>query len=438
VNTGFTRHAILALSQRNDFATGPPMSKIIVSYRRSDSQAVAGRIVDHLISHFGADAVFMDVDNIPFGIDFRDHIHSVLSKAAVLIAIVGPDWLGVDDEKHRRIDDEDDPVRVELETALKQKLLVIPVLVNDATMPKAGTLPDTLRGFSFLNAAPVDVGRDFRPHVDRLVRSIESVLAARSDATALTAADAAAAAPGGPAPAPSRPGNSSAMLIAAAIALLVVAGGGAWWFGAPSSHGSGTAALPTATTPAPSLPTVIAQAAPAASPPAGPPTDDIRWDVLKDTTDVGLLIRFIEQYPDSKHRAEAEHRIGLLTQQTQPQPQPGTMAVPSSAPAAAPAAAAPDPTDEKDWAVIQKTNSYESYQAYVRRHPQGAHVAEAIKAAVDNALIAEPAVGRLPTGETVLVDDRVCDADHIKAITGGDVNKGVSRTKKCVPRSMPF
>ena len=164
--------------------------------------------------------------------------------------------------------------------------------------------------------------------------------------------------------------------------------------------------------------------------------------MLKDTTDVGLLVRFIEQYPDSKHRAEAEQRIANLAQQSpeqpQAQPQQSVTAVPSSAPAATPPPTPVDPADEKDWTAAQKANSYEAYQAYVRRHPQGVHVAEAIKDALDGALIAEPAVGRLPTGETVLVDDRVCDASHIKAITGGDVTKGITRTKKCVPREMPF
>jgi hypothetical protein len=255
------------------------------------------------------------------------------------------------------------------------------------------------------------------------------------------------------------------MLIAAGVAIAV--GGGAWWwFGAASSRSSGDAPpmakvadapSPAATamsapssqnragkiepTPssAPGL-TATPTALPPAPPAPAPSADDIRWDLLKDTSDVGLLLRFVEQYPDSKHRADAEHRIAVLAAQHPPEAAPeaqaGIMPVPSSAPAAPTPAA--DPSDERDWAQIQKVNSYEAYQAYVRRHPQGAHVADAVKAAVENALIAEPAIGRLPTGETVLVDDRVCNADHIKAITGGDVNKGISRTKKCVPRSNPF
>ena len=49
------------------------MSKIFLSYRRQDSAGIAGRIYDRLRAHFGDDAIFMDIDNIPFGVDFRVH-----------------------------------------------------------------------------------------------------------------------------------------------------------------------------------------------------------------------------------------------------------------------------------------------------------------------------------------------------------------------------
>src|ERR1700722_15071366 len=100
------------------------MSKIVVSYRRSDSQAIAGRIVDRLIAEFGEQSVFMDVDNIPFGIDFRHHIQSALAQAQVLIAVGGPDWLGAGADGGSRIWEEDDPVPVEIETALRHEVVV--------------------------------------------------------------------------------------------------------------------------------------------------------------------------------------------------------------------------------------------------------------------------------------------------------------------------
>jgi TIR domain len=152
------------------------MSKIIISYRRADSAAISGRIFDRLASHYGDDAVFMDVDKIPFGTDFREHIRKVLLEGDILLAVIGPNWLGKGTDGTSRIKDEADPVRVELETALRQKTRLIPVLVDGAAMPSTADLPDALRDLAYLNAAPLDVGRDFRAHMDRLIRSIDEVL----------------------------------------------------------------------------------------------------------------------------------------------------------------------------------------------------------------------------------------------------------------------
>ena len=79
------------------------MAKIIISYRRSDSQAMAGRIFDRLSGHYGEAAIFMDIDAIPFGIDFRKHIGDVLRQCDVLIAVVEPHWLGRRDDGGNRI-----------------------------------------------------------------------------------------------------------------------------------------------------------------------------------------------------------------------------------------------------------------------------------------------------------------------------------------------
>src|SRR5262249_60236265 len=63
-----------------------------------------------------------------------------------------------------------------IERALRQKTRIIPVLGEGASMPGVADLPDALRDFAYLNAAPIDVGRDFRAHMDRLIRSIDDVL----------------------------------------------------------------------------------------------------------------------------------------------------------------------------------------------------------------------------------------------------------------------
>jgi hypothetical protein len=159
------------------------MPKILISYRRSDSAAMAGRICDRLIARYGPDSVFLDIDNIPFAIDFRDHVRDTLKQSDVVLAVVGPRWRGAG-EGHVRLEDADDPVRVEIELAITAGIPIFPVLVDGATMPQAPDLPDSLKRFAFINAAPVDTGRDFHQHVDRLIRSLDQMLGAKAGAPA--------------------------------------------------------------------------------------------------------------------------------------------------------------------------------------------------------------------------------------------------------------
>jgi formylglycine-generating enzyme required for sulfatase activity len=149
------------------------MPKIFLSYRREDSAGVSGRIYDRLCSHFGHDAVFMDVDSIPFGEDFRKHIDSAVSQCDLVLVVIGPKWVGEADA-HRRIDDRRDFVRIEIESALNREIPVIPILIDRTRMPIEGDLPPSLAELTFRNAIEVDQGRDFHPHVDRLVQGIES------------------------------------------------------------------------------------------------------------------------------------------------------------------------------------------------------------------------------------------------------------------------
>jgi TIR domain len=151
------------------------MPKITISYRRTDS-AIVGRIFDHLTSHYGKDAVFMDIDNVPFGIDFRSHTRDALLESGMLIAVVGPNWIGERPDGTVRIQDEADPVRVEIETAIANRTPIIPVLVDGAIMPRGDDLPSTLGNFAYLNAAHVASGRDFRAHVERLIGAIDQTL----------------------------------------------------------------------------------------------------------------------------------------------------------------------------------------------------------------------------------------------------------------------
>jgi hypothetical protein len=149
---------------------------ILISYRRADSDAIAGRIRDRVAGCFGDNCVFMDIDSIPFGTDFRQQVQNAMMENDLVLAIIGPKWVGAARGGSLRIHDEADPVRVEIETAFKRGIPVIPVLVGKATMPKAADLPEGLKDLSFLNAAEVSAGRDFNQHIERLLRSMQSFI----------------------------------------------------------------------------------------------------------------------------------------------------------------------------------------------------------------------------------------------------------------------
>jgi hypothetical protein len=134
---------------------------------------MAGRICDQLKARFGENSVYMDIDNIPVGIDFWEHINTALDQAEVLIAVVGPKWLGTRRNGRPRIMEDHDFVRTEVEVALQRGIRVVPVLVDGAAMPDRKDLPESMKSFTYRNAASVDAGVDFHQHVERLARSIE-------------------------------------------------------------------------------------------------------------------------------------------------------------------------------------------------------------------------------------------------------------------------
>jgi len=161
---------------------------IAISYRRDDSTSVAGRLHDRLLTEFGKANVFMDFDSIPYGVDFREHIKRTLERADVVVAVVGPGWLGAQKEA-RRIDDPSDFVRLEIAGALHRGIPVIPFLIDDTPMPKPDMLPPDMQGFAFRNALMLDSGIDFHHHADRLVAGIRQLFEDAAANTTITPAE---------------------------------------------------------------------------------------------------------------------------------------------------------------------------------------------------------------------------------------------------------
>lgn len=154
------------------------MPKIAISYRRSDAD-VTGRIFDRLVQRYGKESVFRDIDNIPFGMDFRKVVNEALQGTDALVAIVGPNWRGARTFGGAKIKEANDYVRIEVETALQRNIPVIPVLIGGAALPRPTQLPDGLREFSFRNAASIESGRNFDTDTERLIRSMDQLFKER-------------------------------------------------------------------------------------------------------------------------------------------------------------------------------------------------------------------------------------------------------------------
>lgn len=149
------------------------MPRVFLSYRRDDTAAVAGRIHDQLISCFGHESVFRDVDSIPSGLDFRETLEQAVTECDVLLALIGEMWLQPEESGKRRLDNPSDYVRTEIALALARNKPVIPILVGRVRMPSQVELPDDLKELVFRNASRVDHEWGFQTQMLKLIRDIE-------------------------------------------------------------------------------------------------------------------------------------------------------------------------------------------------------------------------------------------------------------------------
>lgn len=152
-------------------AKGKPGKNIFISYREKDSAGEAGRLVDSLKEHFEDDQIFMDIDKIEPGVDFSDAISHSLECCDVMLAIIGPRWMG-DNKQTSRIKNDGDWVRLEIATALARNVRVVPVLVDGAELPTAEELPEDLQPLLKRQAYEISNKR-WRYDTDQLIDFLE-------------------------------------------------------------------------------------------------------------------------------------------------------------------------------------------------------------------------------------------------------------------------
>ena len=222
-----------------------PLSLIFISYRRDDSAPYAGRLYDRLTARFGKGQVFMDIDQIGPGEDFVEVIDRKVGACGVAVILIGKAWLNASDaDGKRRLDDPEDPVHLEVAAALKRNILVLPVLVGGATMPKMRQLPAPLAMLSRRNAVEISDSR-FHADVDKLIEALER---AASNADEPGAASALSRRPRWSTRSFAIAAGVAVVAVVAAVGLTTLRGNGA---GGPAPGATGTPVAAASLEPAP-------------------------------------------------------------------------------------------------------------------------------------------------------------------------------------------
>ena len=134
--------------------------RIFMSYRRRDARGYAGWLRYCLAPKYGEGNIFRDIEKIGGGQDFMDRIDRSIRNCHVVMVLMADEWSDISHKGGgRRLDDEDDPVRMEVEAAFKHRRQIMPILVEGAPMPKADELSSSIAGLTRLHALPLTDAR---------------------------------------------------------------------------------------------------------------------------------------------------------------------------------------------------------------------------------------------------------------------------------------
>jgi hypothetical protein len=175
--TPFSPAALPAPSSAGLRLERPARDLIFISYRREGTSAHVLALLAPMRQRFGAERLFKDSDNIHPGQDFVTAIRRTLESCAVMLVVIGKEWATIDVRtKRRRLDNPDDCVRVEVAAALaNEQIVVMPVLIEGAEMPRKEDLPSDLQRLVSLYALHLSDAR-WQVGIDRLIRAIEKVI----------------------------------------------------------------------------------------------------------------------------------------------------------------------------------------------------------------------------------------------------------------------
>lgn len=149
---------------------------VFINYRRDDTKWPATQLHAELSTMISANSIFIDVDSLPVGLDFREEISSWISQCDVFLSLIGQDWMLSEDgaDGIPRLHNSNDLVRIEIEAALALDIPVVPVFVDGAGVPDRSQLPQTLSKLFDRNGAVLDI-RTFQADVRKLFDAMQAV-----------------------------------------------------------------------------------------------------------------------------------------------------------------------------------------------------------------------------------------------------------------------
>src|SRR5262245_34280497 len=163
------------------------MRKVFISYRRTDAEYAAGALGRELRRHFGEEQIFRDKEDVGGGVAWKQLVVQEIAQDSALLVLIGREWANVKDHQgRRRLDNADDPLRLEIADGLKDGATILPVLLEDAQMPGTEELPPELCALADLNALKLRDG-DWQYDLDHIIRTLEKAGFSRIGAAASTA-----------------------------------------------------------------------------------------------------------------------------------------------------------------------------------------------------------------------------------------------------------
>jgi hypothetical protein len=137
---------------------------VFVSYRRDDIGGYAGRIYDRLEQHF---EVFFDTNSIEPGRPLSDTIKKSIKSTDFLLVVLGDKSCEEFQKKLATLD----YVAEEIREAYAKNKMIIPILVNHATMVSVECLPKDILFFPELAAARI-THDNFNSDMQKLIHTI--------------------------------------------------------------------------------------------------------------------------------------------------------------------------------------------------------------------------------------------------------------------------